>query len=188
MTRKAGLFVSGIAGGIAGGMIGALWAGIALAGGATTLGDRPVLGGGEFTTGGGLTVAVEARSIAGQPHLCGVWAQSRHLSAYVDDRVRDVLEKGVVLSGGKRVFRDFRVFPEVAAAQSYAGAGARCVPVAGLGPDMAVHFPNHIVVNDPGRRSSIQVRFKPTGLSNPAQNSKTLIQILFFDQTEEVKG
>ncbi len=60
-----------------------------------TLGATPTLGGGIFTTGGGISVAVEAHQINGVPHLCGVWARSTYLSAYVTHKVAIFCPAGV---------------------------------------------------------------------------------------------
>lgn len=86
------------------------------------------LGGGDFSTGGGITVAVEPRrAIDGQLALCGVWAQSERLTAYVRPHVRDLLAPGTLAVDGQVVLHDLRVFNEVAPAESYVDAPATCM-------------------------------------------------------------
>ncbi|MDD9726317.1 hypothetical protein PVV74_12680 [Roseovarius sp. SK2] len=90
--------------------------------------DDITLGGGDFSTGGGITVAVEPRrAIDGQLALCGVWAQSERLTAYVRPHVRDLLAPGSLAVDGQVVLHDLRVFNEVAPAESYVGASATCM-------------------------------------------------------------
>lgn len=92
-----------------------------------TLGDRPALTGGEYTTGGGLTVAMEARPINGTLGLCGVWAQSTSMSVYTRKAASRVLAKGVATLNGQVIARDFGFLNRVRPADSYAGAPAGCV-------------------------------------------------------------
>ena len=60
------------------------------------LGPGAVLSGGEYSTGGGITVAIEPRDIGGKLGFCGVWAQSTSMSAYTRRAASSVLTKGVV--------------------------------------------------------------------------------------------
>ena len=90
--------------------------------------EKITLGGGDFSTGGGITVAVEPRrAIDGQLALCGVWAQSERLTAYVRPHVRDLLAPGSLAVDGQVVLHDLRVFNEVAPSESYVGAPATCL-------------------------------------------------------------
>ncbi|WP_371224498.1 hypothetical protein [Roseovarius sp. 2305UL8-3] len=149
---------------------------VAEAGPNVTLGANPTLGGGVFTTGGGISVALEARKINGAPHLCGVWARSKHLSGYVTHQVRDVLNSGVVLSGNDILLRDFRVFRQVPVAESYGGAEANCVPVPRQVSDLTIHIPNQNLSNDHGPGGPDDVRFKRSGLVNPAYSNGSIQQ------------
>ena len=91
------------------------------------LGQNAAMTGGEYTTGGGITVAMEAREIGGKLGLCGVWAQSRRMSAYTSNAASRVLAKGVARLNGEVVATDFRFLNRVLPAASYAGAPATCV-------------------------------------------------------------
>ncbi len=148
----------------------------ALAGPSVTLGSNPTMGGGIFTTGGGISVAVEAHQINGAPHLCGVWVRSTYLSGYVTDKVRDVLSSGVVQSGDDILLRDFRQFPQVDVAESYGGAQANCVPVARMTGDFKVRIPNRSLVNDRGNHSRVRVSFKQSRKVNPAYSNGSIQQ------------
>lgn len=91
------------------------------------LGPNAVVSGGEYTSGGGLSVAMEARQINGRLGLCGVWAQSDAMSIYTRNAGRQVLSKGSVALNGKVVTKNFNFLNRVRAAKNYAGAPAGCV-------------------------------------------------------------
>lgn len=146
------------------------------AGPSVTLGPTPTLGGGVFTTGGGISVAVEAHQINGAPHLCGVWARSKYLSGYVTQEVRDVLYSGVVQAGDDIVLRDFRVFRQVPAAESYAGTEANCVPVSRHVSAFSIRIPNQNLSTDRGPDGPDDVRFKRSRLVNPAYSNGSIQQ------------
>lgn len=111
------------------------------------------LGGGDFSTGGGITVAVEPRrAVDGQLALCGVWAQSERLTAYVRPHVRDLLAPGTLAVDGQVVLHDLRVFNEVAPAESYVGAPATC-----MGTDLPYRDAARIEIRIP-RRAVVRER------------------------------
>ncbi len=91
------------------------------------LGPNPTLGGGSYSTGGGLTVAMEARDIDGRLGLCGVWAQSKQLTVYTRRAASRVLSKGSVVLGGEVITHNFDFLNRVNPAETYAGAPAGCV-------------------------------------------------------------
>ncbi len=149
------------------------------AGSGVPLGQNPILGGGVFTTGGGITIALEPREINGAPHLCGVWARSEFLSAYIVGKVSFVLAQGVVQVGKDIVLRDFRVFPQVAVASSYAGAEGSCVAIAFPVEDMAVRFPKLPLVRDRGGEGVfVRVDFTQTDKENPAFTNGSLQKLI----------
>ncbi|MEO1138710.1 MAG: hypothetical protein AAFW87_04560 [Pseudomonadota bacterium] len=164
----------------------ALAAGLSIAGLAQAaaqtvpLGDDPKLGGGKFDIGGGITVAVEPRrAVDGQMAICGIWAESERLSAYVRQYSRDVLAPGTLAVNGQVVRHDLRVFNQVKPAKSYAGAEATCVAT-GLpwqqGANIEVRIPRRVVVRErdsdgPGR----DIWFLPSDDANPALGSGSIL-------------
>lgn len=91
------------------------------------LGQGAVLTGGDYTTGGGLTVAMEQREIGGRLGLCGVWAESTSMSVYTRKAASRVLAKGKATLNGQVVATDFRFLNQVRPSSSYAGAPATCI-------------------------------------------------------------
>lgn len=132
----------------------------------------PVLAGGVYSSGGGLIVALDLRAVAGRLAVCGVWARGRQ-SVLTKHSNEGVLATGSVFLGGERVLQGLGFLPEVALAESYAGAPGRCVltsrawtpALAGL--PVRVRLPTQIVVNDSdgalpfdGGGGGIVVRFR----------------------------
>ncbi|MGK7651803.1 hypothetical protein ACSQ76_05065 [Roseovarius sp. B08] len=138
------------------------------------------LGGGGFTTGGGITVAVEPRrAIDGQLALCGVWAQSERLTAYVRPHVRDLLAPATLAVNGQVVLHDLRVFNEVAPAQNYIGQDATCVGT-GLayrdGAAVEIRIPRRAVVRELGRADSgMEIWFMPATGENLALTEGSIL-------------
>lgn len=94
------------------------------------LGEDPVLSGGRYTSGGGLTVAASVREARGQTLVCGVWAQSEQQSVLTKNVERNVLSSGAVFLGGERLVQDLFFMREVDPQPSYAGLPANCELVA----------------------------------------------------------
>ena len=150
-------------------------------GDAIALGPDPVISGGDYSTGGGITVALELREIGGRTGICGAWAQSERLTAYVRGKGREVLSKGKVLLGGSVLHHDLRFLRRVAPAESYAGAPANCIrtarPWAGAAGRMPrVRIPRQLVVLE---RSSggggLEIRFRQSDGTNPAMKAGSLL-------------
>lgn len=147
------------------------------------LGPDPVLGGGEYSTGGGVTVAVELRNMAGKTGLCGVWAESERLTAYVRHKGGKVLAKGSIALGGEVLTHDLGFLNRVAPAASYAGAPAGCVRLDRPWqpgdanrrlevrlPRQEMHFGRH------GRRGGgLKITFGPSESVNPALLSGSVL-------------
>ncbi len=155
----------------------------AVAGNTIKLGPNPTLSGGEYSTGGGITVAMEMRQIGGQAHVCGVWAQSERLTAYVRGKGREVLARGKVEMNGRTLTHDLGFLRNVAPAESYGGATAGCT---GLGrawqPGDAGGQPKariprlQVVFDRDGRRAGgIEINFRQTGTINPAMTSGSIL-------------
>ncbi|MDW3117042.1 MAG: hypothetical protein R8G60_04080 [Roseovarius pacificus] len=70
--------------------------------GVARLGSDPALGGGTYTSGGGITVAADLRNQGGRTMVCGVWAQSRQQSILTKLVERKVLGTGAVYLQAKR--------------------------------------------------------------------------------------
>lgn len=91
------------------------------------LGDTPVLSGGTYTSGGGITVAADVRNDNGQTMVCGVWAQSVHQSVLTSHVERQVLGSGSVYLGKEPVVRGLVFMTEVEPMPDYSGQTAGCV-------------------------------------------------------------
>lgn len=143
------------------------------------LGSDPVLGGGEYSTGGGITVAVELREMQGHTGLCGAWAQSERLTAYLRGAAREVLAKGSIALGGEVLTYNFSFLRQIAPRDSYAGAPAGCVRLArawqtgDAAKTLDIRIPRRSLrFGNPGPKSGgFQVTFRDTGRVNPAMDA-----------------
>lgn len=147
------------------------------------LGPDPVLGGGEYSTGGGLTVAVELREMNGRTGLCGVWAQSRRLTVYVRRAGPRVLSKGTIALDDRVLTHDLGFIKRVAPTGSYAGAPAGCVRLdrpwhpGDATARLDVRIPRQQVYFGQGGRDhgGPRITFRDTGLHNPAMTAGSLL-------------
>ncbi len=141
--------------------------------GRATLGPYPALGGGFYTSPGGLTVAVDARNIGGRTGICGVWAESENQSVMTKNAARQVLASGAVTLEGEAVARGLGFLRKVVPARSYSGLEANCIttdrawrPGDETRP-LRVHLPRQIVRNeidmDVGEGGGIVIWFRPSG-------------------------
>lgn len=147
------------------------------------LGPHPVLGGGEYSTGGGVTVAVELRNLGGKTGLCGVWAESARLTAYVRHKGGKVLAKGSIALAGQVLTYDLGFLNQVAPAPSYAGAPAGCVRLDRpwrAGDDnrqLEVRLPRQeMQFGRSGRQGGgLRITFGPSESANPALLSGSVL-------------
>lgn len=95
--------------------------------GQATLGQNPTLGGGTFTSPGGISVAVDARNIGGRTGICGVWAESINQSVMTRNTAPRVLDGGGVAMEGEGVAQGLGFLRKVEPAESYAGMQANCI-------------------------------------------------------------
>ena len=161
----------------------ALAAGTASAGTTVKLGPNPVLGGGEYSTGGGITVAVELRNWAGKTGLCGVWAESEQLTAYVRRKGGRILAKGSIALDGQVLTHNLNFLEQVAPSQSYAGTPAGCVRLdrpwkaSDAGAKLRVRLPRQqLLFGRNGRQSGgLRIRFGPSEHANPALSSGSVL-------------
>ncbi|HEY9038275.1 MAG TPA: hypothetical protein VIN05_04940 [Roseovarius sp.] len=122
--------------------------------GRATLGSDPALGGGTFTSPGGITVAVDARNIGGRTGICGVWAESVNQSVMTRNSGPKILDSGGVTLGGEAVAQGLGFLRKVEPATSYAGLEANCITTdrtwrAGdEARTLKIHLPRQIVRNE----------------------------------------
>lgn len=90
------------------------------------LGDDLLVSGGKYTSGGGITVAVEFREKEGRTLICGAWAQSREQSILTKGVAPNVLASGAVYHGRERVAQGLTFMQEVAPTADYTGSEALC--------------------------------------------------------------
>lgn len=155
----------------------------ATAGTTVGLGPAPSLGGGEYSTGGGVTVAVEMRNWSGKTGLCGVWAESERLTAYVRHKGDDVLEKGSIALGGEVLTYNLDFLQQVAPSQSYAGAPAGCVRLSrdwrpsDANRPLEVRIPRQDLRfgGNGTRGGGLRVTFRDTGHANPALTAGSVL-------------
>ncbi|MEQ8897901.1 MAG: hypothetical protein RID23_12490 [Roseovarius sp.] len=155
----------------------------AIAGTPAKLGPAPVLGGGEYSTGGGVTVAIELRNWAGKTGLCGIWAESERLTAYVRHKGNVVLAKGSIALGNEVLTYNLNFLQQVAPSQSYAGAPAGCVRLnrdwraSDANRRLEVRIPRQeLHFGRSGTRGGgLRVTFRDTGHANPALTSGSLL-------------
>lgn len=91
------------------------------------LGDTPTVSGGEYSSGGGISVAADIRNSNGSMLVCGVWAQSRAQSILTKGKASRVVSHGSIFLGQERIVQNFLFMNEVAPAPSYAGQEAGCL-------------------------------------------------------------
>lgn len=152
----------------------------ASAGQSEKLGPDPVLAGGYYSTGGGLSIAVELRPMNGRTGICGAWAESASLAGHLAGKSRELLGSGAVYVGGTKVRHGLGFLKQVAPAPSYAGAPANCVITsrpwrpgdAGKHPE--VRIPRKTVVMNRGA-AGIEIRFRQAQGANPAMERGSLI-------------
>jgi hypothetical protein len=94
--------------------------------GTDTVGPGYATGGGEWGTGGGITIAVRAFERGGVTVVCGAWATDRQ-SALTIALNENVIETGSVYLGAVRVVQNLAFMAPARYAQNLSGAQANCV-------------------------------------------------------------
>lgn len=133
------------------------------------LGSDPVLSGGTYSTGGGLTVAADIREYEGRTLVCGIWAQSEQQSILSKGKARGVVASGSIAVGGQTVVRGLDFMPEVPPMSDYAGQEAGCTLTdrpwqprdASAAPE--IRIPRQVVHVEADEQGSFAVTFKQTG-------------------------
>jgi len=157
------------------------------------LGGSPALGGGEYSTGGGITVAVEPRrTVDGKLALCGVWAQSDRLIAYVRQSGPSVLDRGSLAVNGRVVHQDLGFLNRVAPSKSYAGSEATCIGTTlpwQSTTTVEVRIPRHVVVQDRDQSGAgLEIHFGPSESANPALLSGSILPSRFTSFKSTLTG
>jgi hypothetical protein len=133
------------------------------------LGPDPVLSGGTYSSGGGITVAVDLREANGRTLVCGVWAQSRRQSVLTNGVEPRLLGSGSVVLGREVLLRGLLFMREVPPMADYAGQEAGCVLsarpwVAGdEGRRPEIRIPRQNVYVDADEGGTVIVTFVQTG-------------------------
>ncbi|WP_339106768.1 hypothetical protein [Roseovarius rhodophyticola] len=132
-----------------------------------------VVSGGEYSSGGGISVAAEVRNHSGRTLVCGVWAQSRQQSVLTSLVERRVLGSGSVFLGRERVVHGLLFMNEVAPSQNYANLPAGCVLTnrawqpTDAQKEVKIRIPRQVVNNNRGGSryggGGVVVTFKQTG-------------------------
>lgn len=133
------------------------------------LGPDPVLSGGTYSSGGGITVATDLRERDGRTMVCGAWAQSRQQSVLTKGVEHRVLGSGSVALDGQALVRGLLFMRETEPLESYAGAEAGCIVTdrpwrpgdEARRPTIAI--PGQVVYRDSDEGGSIIVNFRQTG-------------------------
>lgn len=133
------------------------------------LGATPALGGGTYTSGGGITVAADLRNQQGRTMVCGVWAQSRQQSILTKHVERKVLGTAAVALGNETLARGLVFMPEVSPRADYAGAEAGCViterpwRAGDEARTPEIRIPMQVVADQSDENGTMIIEFKPTG-------------------------
>lgn len=153
------------------------------AGPTVKLSSSASLTGGDYSTGGGLTVAMETRAINGKLGLCGVWAQSTSMSIFTRNAAPRVLAKGVATLNGQVITRDFGFLNRVRPASSYTGAPAGCVVLnqawqpqfATAALQLRIPRQRIFLTSDSRRKNGQKVFFTRSDSTNPALKKGALL-------------
>jgi len=147
------------------------------------LGPTPVLDGGIYSSGGGITVAAQVNEIDGMTGLCGVWAESKRQAVFTKGLARKVMHTGSAYLDGTILHRDLAFMAKVDPMTSYAGQGANCVKTqrpwsaADAGKPVKLRIPKQVVHReiDDGDGVGIVVTFSQTGPGAMSPSLKSLI-------------
>ena len=94
--------------------------------GTNTIGPGYAIGGGEWNSGGGITVVVRAFERNGVTVVCGAWTTDQQ-SALTITLNENVIETGSIYLGGVRVVQNLAFMAPVSYSQNISGAQANCV-------------------------------------------------------------
>ena len=133
------------------------------------LGPDPVLDGGSYDSGGGITVAVDLREAQGRTLVCGGWAQSERQSVLTKGAATRVLGSGAVFLDGEALVRGLVFMREVPPMADFGGQEARCMTTSRpwrKGDEArrpVVRIPRQTVYRDADELGVMIVRFRQDG-------------------------
>lgn len=136
---------------------------------AARLGSDPVLSGGTYSSGGGLTVAADLQEYQGRTLVCGVWAESAAQSILSKGKARGVVATGNVSVGGETLMRGLSFMKEVPPTDDYSGQEAGCTLTDRAwqaGDDDArpeIRIPRQVVEIQDDESGGFAVTFRQTG-------------------------
>ncbi len=144
-------------------LIGALFA--APAAQAEQVGPGYAVGGGNWSTGGGIKVYVRPYERGGRLAVCGAWTTTQQAAAshFLNEQV---IETGVLYVGGNRILTNFRFMnrlPENTGPGGYANCIVTSEPwQPGYGPEaVEIRFPRMVFYDGfPGRHDGRKVVFR----------------------------
>mgnify|MGYP000635695331 FL=1 len=137
--------------------------------GVTRLSASPTIDGGKYSSGGGVTVAVDVLETEGLATVCGAWANSEQQSVLTKGVEAAVLGSGSVYLGDTALVRGLTFMNEVKASKSYADVPANCVQTsyAWLSTDaeklVSIRIPSQVVYYDADEDGVVIVRFEQGG-------------------------
>lgn len=136
----------------------------------STLSLSPVLDGGSYSSGGGLTIAGEIQNIGGMTGLCGVWADGNNQSALSKGRSGTVISRGAAFVGGQALHRGLGFMRQIDPVAEYGGQRANCVVTerawqpGDQSQDVTFRIPRQVVDQESdGLGGGYQVVFRQTG-------------------------
>ena len=138
-----------------------------------SLGNSPVVEGGTYSSGGGLTVAADIREDRNLTLACGAYAVSRRQSVLTLNEEYRVLGTGTVFLGDQPLVTGLTFMNKVMPSDDYAGAEARCLLLnrPWMPEDnelkVKIRIPAQVVLQLSGGNQSLdwphRIYFSPTG-------------------------
>ncbi len=95
--------------------------------GVVMLGPHPVLSGGSYSAGGGITIAAELREIGGLTGICGAWSESVKRKTYTKGRASGVMQSASIYLDRQKLRQDLLFMRKIPVVADYAGAEANCI-------------------------------------------------------------
>lgn len=135
----------------------------------TSLGFNPVVDGGSYSTGGGLTLAGEIQNVRGMTAVCGAWADGDNQSILSLGKSSRVMSTGAAFLDGQAIHRGLQFMNKVDPMETYAGAPANCVVTSrpwrdgDQARDVQFRLPRQVVHVEVSEYTRVEVLFRQTG-------------------------